>query len=78
MTKLLWIVHDMAEKKLLLGGLDKMVDITNSTKNKHNLLCGNVGDNVRGDVGGCVGGDNANAADPKLGAPRCEDLVAEP
>ena len=26
-TKLLWIVHDMAEKKLLLGGLDKMVDI---------------------------------------------------
>ena len=26
-TKLLWIVHDMAEKKLMSGGLDKMVDI---------------------------------------------------
>ena len=33
MTKLLWIVHDMAETKLLLGGLDKLVDITLKHKN---------------------------------------------
>ena len=33
MTKLLWIVHDMAEKKLLMGGLDKLVDIALKHKN---------------------------------------------
>jgi len=32
-TKLLWLVHDMAEKKLMLGGLDKMVDIAIRHKN---------------------------------------------
>jgi len=32
-TKLLWIVNDMAEKKLLTGGLDKMVDISIRHKN---------------------------------------------
>eukprot|EP00092_Neocalanus_flemingeri_P021226 GFUD01023000.1.p1 GENE.GFUD01023000.1~~GFUD01023000.1.p1 ORF type:complete len:1120 (-),score=366.36 GFUD01023000.1:285-3644(-) len=32
-TKLLWIVNDMAEKKLLTGGLDKMVDIAIKHKN---------------------------------------------
>ena len=32
-TKLLWIVHDMAEKKLLMGGLDKLVDIALKHKN---------------------------------------------
>ena len=33
MTKLLWIVHDMAEKKLLMGGLDRLVDIALRHKN---------------------------------------------
>jgi len=32
-TKLLWIVNDMAEKKLLIGGLDMMVDISIRHKN---------------------------------------------
>jgi len=32
-TKLLWIVNDMAEKKLLTGGLDMMVDIAIRHKN---------------------------------------------
>jgi len=32
-TKLLWIVNDMAEKKLLNGGLDKLVDIAIKHKN---------------------------------------------
>lgn len=32
-TKLLWIVNDMAEKKLLTGGLDRMVDISIKHKN---------------------------------------------
>merc|ERR1719220_81523 len=32
-TKLLWLVHDMADKKLMSGGLDKMVDIALQYKN---------------------------------------------
>jgi len=32
-TKLLWIVNDMAEKKLLNGGLDKLVDIAIKHRN---------------------------------------------
>jgi len=32
-AKLLWIVNDMAEKKLLTGGLDRMVDISIRHKN---------------------------------------------
>merc|ERR550534_669211 len=32
-TKLLWIVNDMADKKLLTGGLDKLVDIALKHKN---------------------------------------------
>ena len=32
-TKLLWLVHDMAEKRLMTGGLDKMVDIALKYKN---------------------------------------------
>jgi len=32
-TKLLWLVHDMAEKRLMTGGLDKMVEIALKHKN---------------------------------------------
>ena len=32
-TKLLWLVHDMAEKRLMTGGLDKMVEIALKYKN---------------------------------------------
>merc|ERR1719220_1376068 len=32
-TKLLWLGHDMADKKLMSGGLDKMVDIALQYKN---------------------------------------------
>jgi len=32
-SKLLWIVNDMAEKKILSGGLDKMVEISIKNKN---------------------------------------------
>merc|ERR1719220_1590643 len=32
-TKLLWLGHDMADKKLMSGGLDKMVDIALNYKN---------------------------------------------
>ena len=41
-TKLLWIVHDMAEKKLLKGGPDELVDF--ALKHKSFALSYNLAD----------------------------------